>query len=603
MIKDSLYINEAKWSDFAQKEKYQPQAKVVKAKGMFGDDNGLHSTDLGIVSGDMLDATMQHKLEMFDKQQTQAILESQDIVKAYNAFIDLRVEELTKMSTRELAYYELPRIMKRFVERYRGFSDHYGSENVKRDLREMFIWESQDPDYIRDLLQARLEYANTTQQLLRKIIEKNAEFLKLSSSQLDTLLNPTFDSVKDMKKAIAKHEDDFIKNRFLADCRSIGAGVLITGENFEIGGINVEFEDYIQDLINYDLVVLAHGNDSTVQVDYRTDNAFDAVVKKYIKVKNPSKEEENHFKKMAEEVKQDVIEKNSFGIRYDDMVKRSILKLAEEEYEDATEYGKGKWVFEYPIKFVDGKTYQDIEKFIRSAKKQGFKKIKLYACNPGSYDLPADLKQGVVFSKRTNFLENYNMLSDAIVYSEDTRYIYELEELCINLCEDNHIDYNDNDYLNECMDFAINNTNIVTEGRLLNALSKLGEICKKVIGAIIGFIKMIISAITGLLAKIKTFLSNKDQRKVKKPIKVNAIVVEDAKLKKEEAHSQEELYNIVQKNMNQIAKEYKKVADKQVKINKQLQDQIEKKARIVKNESNILSLDSFTSNIFKELGL
>ena len=530
MIKDNLYINEAEWSDFAPKEKYHPQAKVVKAKGMFGDNNGLHKMDLGIVSGDMLDATMQHKLERFDKQQAQAILESQDIVKAYNAFIDLRIEELTKISTREMAYYELPRIMKRFVERYRGFSDHYGSENVKRDLREMFIWESEDPDYIRDLLKARLEYADTTQQLLRKIIEKNAEFLKLSSSQLDTLLNPTFDSVKDMKEVIAKHENEFIKNRFLADCRSIGAGVLITGEDFSIGGINVEFEDYIQDLVNYDLVVLAHGNDSNIQDDYRTDNAFNAVIKKYIKVKNPSKENENEFKKKAEEVKQDVIEKNSFDIRYDDMVKRSIIRLAEEEYADATEYGKGKWVFEYPVKFVDGKTYQDIEKFIRAAKSQGFKKIKLYACNPGSYDLPADLKSGVVFSKRANLLENYNMLSDTIVYSEDSKYIYQLEELCIDLCIGNNIDYNDNEYLNECMKFTID-SDIIAEGKLFNVISKLVEICKKVIGAIIGFIKIIITAITNLITKIKTFLSNKDQREVKKPIKVNAIVVEAAKLK------------------------------------------------------------------------
>ena len=65
-----------------------------------------------------------------------------------------------------------------------------------------------------------------------------------------------------MKDAIAKNEKEFIKNKYLADCRSIGAGVLITGKEFEIGSDKVKFEDYIQDLCNFDLVVLAHGSNS-----------------------------------------------------------------------------------------------------------------------------------------------------------------------------------------------------------------------------------------------------------------------------------------------------------------------------------------------------
>lgn len=307
------------------------------------------------------------------------------------------------------------------------------------------------------------------------------------------------------------------------------------------------------------------------------------------------------IKNKVEEVKKDVIEKNSFDIAYDDMEKRNIIRYAETAYFRA-KFGQGKWVFEYPVKFIDGKTYTDIETFIRSAKKQGFKKIKMYSCNPGSYDLPEDLKQGVVFSKRTNFLENYSMLSDTITYCEDNKYIYELEEFCIQLCEENDIDYNDNDYLNECMNFKID-TDIITEGKLANIIFKLIEICKKVIGAIIGFIKKIVQGIVKLLSKIKNFLMNKDQRKIKNTVKINSIVIEAAKLKKEEAHSQEELYQIVQKNMNQLAKEYRTQADKQTKINKQLQMQLERKAQTVKNESGIVYGNEFSNNILKELGI
>lgn len=274
MISDDMYITEISWNDLDD-EKYKSQPKVLKGRGMFGTDNGLHSMDVGIVSGDMLDADMQHKLEDFDKEQTQAILESQDIVKAYNAFIDLRVDELSKMTFKQAVDKDTPRIIHRFVESYEDFSGKYGGERIKKELKEMFIWQSEDPDYIRDLLKTRLEYANTTQQMLRKIIEKNAAFLKISSSELQTLLNPSFKNVKAMREAIAKNEKEFIKNKYLADCRSIGAGVFVTAKDFEIGEINVKFEDYIQDIINYDLVVLAHGNDSNIQEDSRLNNSFE----------------------------------------------------------------------------------------------------------------------------------------------------------------------------------------------------------------------------------------------------------------------------------------------------------------------------------------
>ena len=46
-----------------------------------------HKDQIGIVSGDIVDAEMKHRLETLDKQQYQAILESKDIVKAYNDFM------------------------------------------------------------------------------------------------------------------------------------------------------------------------------------------------------------------------------------------------------------------------------------------------------------------------------------------------------------------------------------------------------------------------------------------------------------------------------------------------------------------------------------
>ena len=134
-------------------------------------------------------------------------------------------------------------------------------------------------------------------------------------------------------------------------------------------------------------------------------------------------------------------------------------------------------------------------------------------------------------------------------------------------------------------------TNIIfnLEGLVSSALGKLVEICKTVIGAIIGFIKKIAELIAGLIQKIAEFIKGKDKRKVKKDVEVSTISLEAAKIKKTKVASQDELYKVVETDLNNTAKEYRKVAQKQAQINKQLQQQLEMAAkREEKNESTIL---------------
>ena len=45
--------------------------------------------------------------------------------------------------------------------------------------------------------------------------------------------------------------------------------------------------------------------------------------------------------------------------------------------------------------------------------------------------------------------------------------------------------------------------------------------------------------------------------------------------------------------MNAIAKQYRKVTDKQVKINKELENQLQREAATAKNESSFLSMIDF----------
>ena len=383
----------------------------------------------------------------------------------------------------------------------------------------------------------------------------------------------------------------------MVDCRSIGAGVMITGREFEIGNQMVDFRDYIQDLINFDLVVLAHGSNSVWTPE--------AIKNHNERMKNKLKELGYNKPVLVNSIvaKQ---QKQMMGIpveftKDEEEINQKIAQIMEEDPKIAGQLGKktkyDKWEFTYPIKFVDGKSYKNVVNFIREAKKQGFKKIKLYSCNPGSYDLPADLKQGVVFSKRTNYVESTNLIKDYMVAeNSNLQDVYELEQFALNLCDEYSIDYSDDKYLAECM--LLEDMEYINEFSIKDAFHKLIEFIGKIIGAIVGFIKGIVKAIGSLLTKIKNFVTKRDQRKMNnKNVEVTTITLESAKMISKKASSQQEIYNIVQNSMNAIAREYRKVADKQVKINKELETQLKGKEQSVKNESVI----NFSSSILSKI--
>lgn len=570
----------------------------IDSSGAGKELNGLakHADEISIVSGDMMDAEMKHRLENFDKKQAEAILKSKDIVQAYNDFVELKVKDILNAEGKYKNFEEAQSIFKTFAQVYKRaeFLSTIGSSFITTDPKLIlngFVYQDQDPKFIRSLLETRLEYCNTTQKLLKKIIENNAAILQLSSTQIQTLINGSdADNVKDLKEAIDKNKDKFIRNKYLIDCKDIGAGVMVTGEGFEIGTA-VKFEDYIQDLVNYDLVVLAHGSDSSTSPRMEK-KLRDRAIQKI--PKSPY----GRLHRIKEKEVSDLYEKintymQTHGIgNIPELNKREKLIYAlfakSSQKGLAKEKKNANWEFSIPITGPDGRSYVSVPGFVRAMKQKGFNKIKLYSCNPGEFDLPADLKPGVVFSRRTNWVEN-TFWDDSIDFIQESTLeeVYKLDQLALDICDDNYIDYNDNQYLIECMDYVSNNIKSINEENIITkGLHALIELCKKVIGAIVGFIKKIVSAIMELINRIKDFIKNKDARKMKdKSIEVTVIATESAKIKQGKVSSQEELYKFVESSINSVAKEYRKVADKQARINKELQMQLERAEKKTANEN------------------
>lgn len=589
MITDDMYITE---------EEFTAGPKIDKS-GSLSHQNILSKDkgELGIVSGDIIDAEMKYRLETLDKQQIQAITEAKDIVKAYNDFVDLKLEEYKNKG----ASNDNLKVINNFiislnplVQQQASLVSGKSAQDIMRDIKDGYTYRSEDPQYIRGLLQARLKYAETTEQLLKQIISNNAKILKLSSEQIQTMIKGSSPkNIKDMKDAINKNKDKFIKNKYLADCRPIGAGVLICGKGFEIGGDLTDFEDSIQDLCNFDLVVRAHGSSSetTERADARAQKRIKESLKKS-KMLKLARVSEKEIDDTVDDCFRSLVTERRWPT-YTEKKKIAMLAYIQKYFNQNVQAEKdhSRWEFSYPIKFVDGKTYVSVVKFVKAAKEQGFKKIKMYQCNPGEYDLPESLKPGVVFTQRTNHVESAIINDYDAAEDENFNEVYKLEQYALNLCEEYNIDYNDDRYLAECM--LYDSEEAIYEFSIKEVFTKLIELVRKIIGAIVGFIKRIVKGIGSLLTKIKDFLTNKDQRKVEKKVQVTSITMESAKLVNNTVSSQDELYQIIQHNMNAITKEYRKVTDKQVKINKELENQLQREAATAKNESSFLSMIDF----------
>lgn len=166
--------------------------------------------------------------------------------------------------------------------------------------------------------------------------------------------------------------------------------------------------------------------------------------------------------------------------------------------------GKETWTCQ-PTRTLKAGPFRVVDDLVRQLIKEGYKKIILYDCNPGHHKLADDIMQtkGVLinYSDFSNYMEStakYNI--DASVLHE----IAELEDGLKQLALEADIDYDDNEYLLECMDWAQNNLDAINEGKIVDTLL---NIFKKVIGAIIGFFKKIIHLFGLLISKVKELFS------------------------------------------------------------------------------------------------
>ena len=377
-------------------------------------------------------------LESYSAKYDKLIAEATDVAKLYEKLSAGNVDKVASFDS------HLPQgvsgAVKSFMDAYSDFGKNSsGAFNALRSQR-MFYTEvevKKNPEKIREEAKARLAYCNAMVATLKEVLRINNEALDLSISEAKALSDALSGSdeerseaIKAIKAAIMNNEGKF-KTKFGFDFKPIGGGIVLVQLD-GTGQIAGEFsvEKLVQYCYNYDAVVFSHGNaskkgktagydkavrltnelqqeitqmsskDSSKMFEYigkletlsrfifdnsLTDEQKQTLAKEYDTKLLPVLKK---FKDQQDKLSTEAAMRAQ--LRIGEIMKKSeeIEKLAKEvawvKHKDSNrnkEWGIGE------VSTPWGKNYTEVVSLCKDLISHGYKKIKLVACNPGSFDL------------------------------------------------------------------------------------------------------------------------------------------------------------------------------------------------------------------------
>ena len=521
--------------------------KVMSMYGLLASNSGYQKDNIYSTTSrgkDAIDSKIQTKIEYFDKERAKAIIESEDIVKEYNKMINGTLKEIMEDSDiTDQSIEGTVRSIQRLntnggvigsatttaqVLRSGGISD----DQVEKYIKGVYFYETDNPQAIKLLLQLRIKYNQKIVNLMRKAIECNYKILGYTESEAKLLLkdldddsNKSNSAIGKIKKDISANREKFIRNN--GDCIDLTS--LGFGKIFMSDGKGNDFMDPYHQINN--------SNNTSQALDNYLQKAMthDAVV---------------------------ICHGGS----------------------DGTE-----WIMQ-PIRTdKSGKTFTNMNEFVQELIKEGYRKILIGACNPGSHKLSKETYSMMV---KTHTVVNYsdfsNIIESAFEYDmSDDVYIQltECESELIHLSEECGIDYNSIDCGN-IENFSISENSLKED---------IKTYAKKVLNFIIGLFKYIWNQIKKFILFVgkKVGIIKSDKYPT---FKGKVIVFENARSQDFQVNSPEQLKALANKSISSIQKELSKRQAIQVKATKQLSDFVQRMQ--VPHESALLTetLEDFLNN-------
>lgn len=254
-----------------------------------GDEYALHGDD-------MFDGIFMHTIEKYNKEQDEAILASENLVEAYNSMIDGRFnaavtkakEFMMKVQQDTAAYMNGDlSVQSEYGDMGLDDQDIYlmidnlvkagtaaknlglNDDEIKEIIVNAYYRPTDDPEKIREIVNARIQYNNAIISMFRTMIKENYKLLGITAEEAEVLMmkleskdaKDRATSVSSIKEAIVKNQDKFMVRPGVYDFRPIGAGcIFITTEEMGSVGPTVTNDRMIQLLMQYDAIVVGHGN-------------------------------------------------------------------------------------------------------------------------------------------------------------------------------------------------------------------------------------------------------------------------------------------------------------------------------------------------------
>lgn len=250
--------------------------------------------------GDNITSAINFSIEQYDKASDELVLRSECLVEAYNKMIcgkaddamnlllkyskasksdkDSIYDEIIQRKESDAGFSRLFNLCENLSNTMSNLMNSYGSTDITfRQVKEAvidaeFYPSDDDPEKVKRIINARIQYNNTIMEMFKLMIYNNYELLGLSKDialvYTAKLSSPDHsvqkEAVKDIKRTIKEQSSKFkIKGHRTWDFRPLGLGVLFQTE--EDMGSNIEKyetpDHFIQILSQYDCIVLAHGGD------------------------------------------------------------------------------------------------------------------------------------------------------------------------------------------------------------------------------------------------------------------------------------------------------------------------------------------------------
>lgn len=501
--------------------------KIMSMYGLLASDSGYQKDNIYSTTSqgkDVIDSKIQTKIEYFDKEKAKAIIESEDIVKEYNKMINGTLKEIMEDSDiTDQSIEGTVRSIQRLntnggvighatttaqALRSGGISD----DQVEKYIKGVYFYETDNPQAIKLLLQLRIKYNQKIVNLMRKAIECNYKILGYTESEAKLLLkdldddsNKSNSAIGKIKKDISANREKFIKNN--GDCIDLTS-------------------------LGFGKIFMSNGKGNDLMDAYHQINNAD----------NASQALDNYLQKAMTHDAVVICHGNSDGT---------------------------DWIMQ-PIRTdKSGKTFTNMNEFVQELIKEGYRKILIGACNPGSHKLSKDTYSMMV---KTHTVVNYsdfsNLVESVFEYDmSDNMYIQllEYESQLICLSEEYGVDYNSID-CDKLEDFPISENSIKENIKIYT---------KKVLNFVIGLFKYIWKQIKKFILFVgkKIGIVKGDKYPM---FKGKVIVFENAKSQDFQINSPEQLKALANKSIASIQKELSKRQAIQIKATKQLSDYVNK---------------------------